>query len=185
MIVRSALTAAAALAAPGVCHAADLCKGTALRDFANDGGGYTFKRGERIEAITQYVVRGRGDSYCSHGGGCYPAHVVVGGRRVPTLALTNCSVDRHNPERAGGETMYPLVVDPRRNTAFDLKYDRTDNALLDLGLCSACASNAAYAYVRRPRSTCGRTVGMALAGNKRARRDLAGDNTACSSENIP
>jgi hypothetical protein len=50
------------------------------------------KRGEYDKAITQYRVNKKTGltSFCSHGGCCYPTHLVENGAKVEALRLTNC-----------------------------------------------------------------------------------------------
>ena len=166
-------------------NAADLCRAVALQDVRANGDTipYGLRRGEIITAVTQLTTDRRTGitSICSHGGGCYPATVVIGGRRVPTLRMLNCSWDMAHPGRYGDETIYSSVVDRRRNSARALREDDVDNALLEMGLCSACAGNAAAWYARRPTSPCGIRVRQALEGNPIARRRLLNSEDACTS----
>jgi hypothetical protein len=54
------------------------------------------------------------------------------------------------------------------NTPAALRLDDTDNRLLDLGLCDACAGSVAYLYVNRPTSQCALVAKQALAGSQTA-----------------
>lgn len=64
-------------------------------------------------------------------------------------------------------TFYEVDIDRSKNSASDLRYDDLDNQLLNLGLCSACASNAPMT-LKKPKSKCGKLVKAALEGNRKA-----------------
>ncbi|MBB3941721.1 hypothetical protein GGR39_003402 [Novosphingobium fluoreni] len=165
-------------------NAADICNAVALIDIPEATTGYGLKKGEIDEAVTQYNVDRNGDGqFCSHGGGCYPRYIVVDGRKVEALRLTNCKIGAAEPPIAGlpddDTTIYGIDVDRSKNSAADLKSDDVDNALLNLGMCSACASNAAYLYIHSPASKCGSKVADALAGDKSAIDALQTDPDYC------
>ena len=168
-ITRLTIMLVVAGAAPA--RAADICEAVALRDIAAlESPTSILRRGERDEAVTQYRVNKKtGEaSFCSHGGSCYPASVTENGRKVEALRLTNCKVGTRDPYDDPDEVFYQLdvirpLVDPVR-----LRVDDVDNRLLELGLCSACASNVAYFYVHSPASRCARLAGQALEGNPQA-----------------
>jgi hypothetical protein len=85
-------------------------------------------------------------------GYCYPASA---------LRLTNCRIG-HNRDRFEDEDSYGLDVVRSAVSPHQLKIDDVDNRMLELGLCSACAGNAAYFYVNRPASRCAQIVRNAL-----------------------
>jgi hypothetical protein len=162
-------------------QAADICEAVALRDIpALESPESILKRGEHDTAITQYRVNKKtGEtSFCSHGGYCYPTHVIEGGIRVEALRLTNCKVgDPEPPTLPDEEELYYSVdVIRSKNSPAALKIDDLDNRLLDLGLCSACASNAAWLYVNEPGSRCAKLVKRALEGNPSALETLKNSN---------
>lgn len=165
-------------------NAADICKAVALTDIPEATTGYGLKKGDIDDAVTQYNVDKNGDGqFCSHGGGCYPRYIVIDGKKVEALRLTNCKIGAAEPPIAGlpddGTTTYDIDVDRSKNSAADLKYDDVDNALLNLGMCSACASNAADLYIHNPASECGSKVADALAGDKLAIDALQADPDYC------
>lgn len=49
-----------------------------------------------------------------------------------------------------------------------LKIEETRYSLVGLGICQACAGNAAMYAVEKPESECGKLVAQALSGNKNA-----------------
>lgn len=163
-------------------EAADLCRARVLRDIhPMEYDAETIRRGETVDAVTQFMRDHRTGRtfFCSHGGYCLPTYAMIGGRRVPAMRLLNCTVDMAHPYTDAEETSYETVMDRRRNSAATMRLDEVDNRLLAIGMCSACAWNAAYTYTRRPNSPCGVLVRRALAGNSAARRRLVIDD-ACS-----
>lgn len=163
---------------------ADLCKAVALRDVpAIESPASIIPKGGIDAAITQYrVEKATGiASFCSHGGYCYPTHVFINGRKVEALRLTNCKIGKRDPFPDKEYTFYDVDVDRSKNSASDLRYDDLDNQLLTLGLCSACASNAAMTYLKKPKSKCGRLVKAALEGNRKALEAIKDGPDYCNS----
>src|SRR5262249_50691524 len=79
--------------------AADICKAIALRNVpALEAPESVLKRGEYDAAITQYRVNKKtgSTSFCSHGGYCYPTHIVENGAKVEALRLTNCKIGKRD-----------------------------------------------------------------------------------------
>ena len=155
--------------------AADICQAIALRDIhAVDVPDAVLKKGERDEAVTQYRVNKKtGEAtLCSHGGACFPVAVTENGQKVEALRLTNCKVGAKDPFDDPDETFYNLDVIRSKVPAAELRIDDVDNKLLDMGLCSACASNVAYLYVKQPTSRCAKLTARALAGNPEAVKTL-------------
>jgi hypothetical protein len=134
------------------------------------------QRGAVQTAITQLVrdTALNRTFFCSHGGSCYPTHVYINGEPVEALRLDNCTVGAE-VSRYDDEIIYGLEVDRSRNSEADLRFDDVENALIELGLCMACADNAARHYVERPQGQCGTLVKQSLEGNPAARRRLAAD----------
>ena len=162
--------------------AADSCKAIALRDVpALEDPSSILRRGEYDTGITQYRVSKQTGlaSLCSHGGYCYPTHVFVDGIKVKVLRLTNCKVGKKDYENSE-EYFYDVDVIRSAVNAVDLRRDDVDNKLVGMGLCSACAANAAQHYVHRPRSKCGRLVKAALEGSSAALKRLKRDRGYCS-----
>ena len=178
IVLAALLTACCTTAAP----AADLCKAVALRDVpALDSPRSIIPKGKYDEAITQYRVnRQSGEtSFCSHGGFCYPTHLLVDGRKVEALRLVNCRVSQAHPSADGDETLYGVDVIRSAIPPAQLRQDDVDNRLRELGLCNACASNVAAFYVSQPRSRCGTLARQALGGSQDALRTLQDDPPYC------
>ena len=154
-------------------RAADICEAIATRNVAAvEAPGSVIKKGEKDTAITQYNVSkktGQG-VFCSHGGYCYPAD---------GLKLLNCKIGAKDSYNDPDEVSYGLDVIRSKNSSASLRYDDLDNQLLEMGMCSACASNAADTYIKRPGSPCGKTIKRALEGNPVAKKELA-NGDACN-----
>jgi hypothetical protein len=175
MKIRLRLSVMLVVAAASPASAADICQAIALRDVhAVDVPGAVLKKGERDEAVTQYRVNKKtGEAtLCSHGGACFPVAVAENGQKVEALRLTNCKVGAKDPFDDPDETFYNLDVIRSKIPAAALRIDDVDNKLLDMGLCSACASNVAYLYVRQPASRCGKLTARAFGGDPEAVKTL-------------
>jgi hypothetical protein len=163
--------------------AADICQAIALRDLtAVDVPDAKLKKGERDEAVTQYRVNKKtGEAtLCSHGGACFPVAVTENGQKVEALRLTNCKIGAMDPFDDPDETFYNLDVIRAKVPAAALRIDDVDNKLLEMGLCSACASNVAYLYVWQPASRCAKLTARALAGHPEAVKTLKGFPDYCT-----
>ena len=158
-----------ALAANAVAaNATDsICKAVALRDSPEtENFPYVLRRGETIDAVTQYRVNKKTNvaALSSHGGGCYPADA---------LRLTNCRIDKSKPDFDDGDELYfSLELIRSKVPPGVLRQNDVELKLLDLGLCNACADNAAAFYVKMPNSRCARLVRGALEGNPIALKTL-------------
>ena len=163
---RPPLTAVLLIVIGGSSQAADICKGVALRDVpAVENPESILHRGEYDTAITQYRVRKR-DGFavvCSHGGYCYPANAIK---------LTNCVVGAKSDYNDDEATFFPVDVIRSKVPKALLRYDDLDNRLLEMGLCSACAGNAATLYLEKPHSQCAQVVRRALEGDPDAAKAL-------------
>ena len=177
---------AAALAMVATCMSAsafanDICRAVALRDVAAiQAPDSIIPRGGYDDAITQYNVnkQTKMTSFCSHGGYCYPTHVYINGQKQEALRLVNCKVGARASESAE-EVSYAVDVDRVRNSAATLRENDVSQRFLDMGLCSACASNVTAFYVRKPASACGRLAKQALEGNPAAASKLREDPDYC------
>jgi len=185
------LTALIWLGVAGYAQAADICNAVALVDVPNSpesiqygSNPIAFKKGEIVEAVTQYSVDRKSGvgSFCSHGGGCYPRYITIGNRRVEALRLVNCKI---GGEVIGSgdeeEAIYSIDVDPSKNDPGVLRYDAADDALIEIGMSSAGASNAADKYIKEPQSQCGRVVARALGGDADAKAELQTEPQYCLS----
>jgi hypothetical protein len=167
-------------------RAGDLCEAIALRDLpAVEAPAAILKKGEHHEQITQYRVNKKtGEAIlCAHGGNCYPATVTENGKRVETLHLTNCKVGARDPFDDPDEVFYSVDIIRSKIPPAQLRVDDLDNRLLDLGLCSACAGNAAYLYFNKPTSRCAKLTGRALKGNREALAALRKIPDFCNAPN--
>jgi hypothetical protein len=120
-------TTAAANATDSICEAVALHATTETKDFPS-----ALKRGETIDAVTQYNVNKKTGvaSLCSHGGGCYPAEA---------LRLTNCRVNKSKSDfEDGDEVSYGLDVIRSKVPPTILRQNDVELKLLDLGMCNAC-----------------------------------------------
>lgn len=164
--------------------AADLCQAVALRDVAAiEMPSSVIPKGDIDEAITQYRVNKQTGmtSFCSHGGYCFPTHVYIRGQKHEALHLTNCKIG-NTANEDNDETIYDVDVDRSKNSATALRLDDVNNQFLQLGLCSACAGNAALFYVNKPQSACGILARQALEGTPGALKkleDLASPSSVC------
>jgi len=166
----------AALLASTAANATDnICEAIALHSTAKtDDFPYPLKTGEVIDAITQYNVNRKtgAASFCSHGGGCYPAEA---------LHLTNCTIDKSKPQSVDEtEVSYGLDLIRSKVPLEVLRQHDVELRLLDLGMCNACADNAAAFYVKMPASRCATLVRQALEGNPIAVNKLKNMPDYCS-----
>ena len=121
------------------------CKAVALRNtYYNESPGTLIRKGQIISFTSDY-----GSDLCQHGGWCV---------KRKDLKLLDC--DYHlNPIRT--------KADPT-----NVRHSDIEDTLLSMGLCSACADNAAAWYIRRPSSSTAKLVRSALEGNPIAKRKL-------------
>lgn len=155
---------ATANATDSICEAVAMQAITKTEDFP-----YPLKRGETIYEITQYNVNKKtgATSFCSHGGGCYPAEA---------LHLTNCSVDKSKPSYEDDEEFYySLNLLRSKVPPKVLRQNDVELKLLELGMCNRCAGDAAAFYVKVPASRCADLVRRALEGNPVAIKKLLDD----------
>lgn len=148
---------AAANATDSICEAVAMHATSKTKDFP-----YALKRGDTIDAVAQYRLNKKTGvaSICSHGGGCYPAKV---------LRLTNCRVDKSKSDfDDGDELYYGLDVIRSKVPPTVLRQNDVELKLLDLGMCNACADNAAAFYVKMPASRYAKLVRQALEGDPTA-----------------
>jgi hypothetical protein len=159
---------------PSVGSAADICRAIAMRDVgALESPTSVLERGSYDDAITQYRINKRTgvDSFCSHGGYCYPVHVQINGQKVEALRLVNCQVGTQDG-REDDEVIYSVEVTRSKNSRTALRRDDLDNRFLEMGLCSACADNVAQWYVQQPTSKCAQLAKRALEGEPSATNTL-------------
>lgn len=150
---------------------ADLCKAIALRDIAPIGHTDSIlRRGEYVEAISQYRVDKRTAvaTLCQHGGYCYPTDVMINGKKVEALKLTNCKVGKRDDYEDEYEIFYSVDVVRSKNTPQDLREDDLENKLLEMGVSNLPAAIFSEFYVRNPKSPINRVIDQATAGNQNA-----------------
>jgi hypothetical protein len=112
-------------------RAADICKAVALRDIpAIENPEAIIKRGDYDTAITGYRVNKKTDeaSFCSHGGYCYPTHLIENGEKVEALRLTNRKIGKAY-EGLPDEIDYDVEVIRSKVSPAELKVDDLDNKL--------------------------------------------------------
>lgn len=153
-----------------------LCEAVALHATAEaEGFQFSLKKGEIIDVITQYKINKKTGvaSFCSHGGGCYPAEA---------LRLTNCTIDKSTPQYPDDTEDFYYGLDPIRSMfppdvlrQYDVGFK-----LRDLGMCSACADDAAFFYVKKPASRCATQVRQALEGAQTAIEKLKDNPDYCT-----
>jgi hypothetical protein len=129
--------------------------------------------GDVQDSVTQYNVSKKTGvgSFCSHGGYCYPRFISIGGKLTEVLQLKNCRIGGKTSEDED-ETRYSVDLDRLKNSQADLKYNDLTNTLLTMGLCTACAGNAAQYYLQKPSSECGLLVKSALEGDPASKEKL-------------
>ena len=129
--------------------------------------------GEIESEVTQYRVSKKTGVgvFCSHGGYCYRRFVSIGGKMTEALQLQKCRIGAKNYEDTE-EIFYDVDLDRSQNSQADLQYNDLTNTLLSMGLCSACADNAAQFYRQRPTSECGLLVKSALEGDPASKARL-------------
>jgi hypothetical protein len=167
---RSAQTEDAA-AGSGYCRAVALVR----VPYYMEGPDYhALDPGEIYDYITQYVVDKKTGvaSFCSHGGGCYPQFISADGKKVEALRLQNCRIGGKSFED-NDETIYALYLDRSKNSVTELQYSDLRDTLANMGLCNACADNAAQHYLHRPTSQCALLVRSALEGDPESKAKLA------------
>jgi hypothetical protein len=151
-----------------------ICEAVALHSTVKtETFGYPLRQGESIDAVTQYNVNKKtGEtSYCSHGGGCYPAEA---------LRLTNSYVDKSKVSwEDDDEKSYGLVLIRSKVPPAQLRQNDVELKLLEIGMCNACAGNAAAIYVKAPESRCAKLVRKALEGDPAAVARLNSDVPYC------
>jgi hypothetical protein len=159
----------------------DLCQATVLSDVqAVEAPASVLKRGSVYKAISQYNINKKTGTatMCSHGGLCYPAQIIEGGKEVETLRLTNCKIGKSDYQD-DDEIFYGLVLDRSKVAPGELRRMDIDDKLLQLGLCNACADNATELYLKTPASRCARLVKRVLEGNSQALNALKADPSYC------
>lgn len=162
--------------------AADICRAIALQDIPSlENPSSILKKGDYDTAITQYRVSKKDgqDSFCSHGGYCYPRHITFSGKRTEVLSLTNCKIGKKDSYNDDEFTYYEIEVNRSNNSTKALREDDLENRLLERGLCSGCAGNAADTSLKHPKSKCAKLVKQALKGDKVAIARLSDDVDIC------
>lgn len=129
-------------------HAEYWCKAIALRNtHYNDHPEIIIKKDTEDTFTSDY-----GNDLCQHGGYCV---------KRQDFKLIDC--DYHlNPIRSKAE---PIA----------LRYSDVSDTLVNMGLCSLCAKNAASWYIKHPLSKTGKLVKAALEGNPEAKKKLIED----------
>ncbi len=149
---------------------ADLCTAKVLHPVAAiDNPSSMMSQGAILDSITQFNVDKHTGmrEFCQHGGYCYTETITIDGKQVKSLKLTNCRIDKVVSEDADTQ-FWSLDVVRSAVSKNELRYSDISGKLGDLGLCVACADNAADVYIKQPDSPCGQTVKAAFEGNPEA-----------------
>jgi hypothetical protein len=152
----------------------DLCRAVALVHVPSiENPESALAPGEVQDSVTQYRVSKKTGvgSFCSHGGYCYPRFITIGGKLTEALQLQNCRIGGKTFEYED-DTGYSVDLDRSKNSQADLKYNDLTKTLSSMGLCNACADNAAQYYLQKPSSECGLLVKSALEGDPASKEKL-------------
>jgi hypothetical protein len=157
---------------PALSKASTFCTAIALIDTTSlEDAHFILHRGEVADGVTQYSfnrMTGEG-AFCQRGGLCYPRYVTRRGQRIEALHLKNCTIGKGEPfdaDHPQGVWIYSLDIDPSLFSSSDVLESNVDDALVKLGMCNACAGNAAHIYVHLPHSSCSALIKSALVGDK-------------------
>jgi hypothetical protein len=157
---------------PALSKASNFCRAIALVDTsAQEDSHFILYKGQVADGVTQYSfnkLTGDG-AYCQHGGLCYPRYVMRNSQKIEVLHLENCSIGRGVPfdaDHPQGVWIYSLDVDPSQSSSNDVSESNVYDDLVKLGMCNACADNAAHIYIHSPHSRCYALIKRAIVGNK-------------------
>ena len=195
-LLLAVLMVATLAGAPAMAES-DLCKAIALTDASGWVGenrsappDIVIHKGDTYDEISTYSEdqkTGMG-SFCTHGGGCVDRYVIRNGAKVEALRLKNCSIKKAaHPSPYADGLEFDLVLDRSKVDAPTLRYSDVDARLVQLGMCNACADNAANEYIHHPQSACSQTVKSALEGDPEAAQDLSAldDSGPCKAVHPP
>jgi hypothetical protein len=160
-----------------------ICTATVLHDVrAQEDSTAILRAGQKFDSITQFWKYANGRTYfCQKGGYCYDGDTVENGKVVPSMKLDNCTIDSSSADRdEDGNTLYYLDVSRAKADPITLRKYDIESRLVELGLCSACADNAATVYIEEPSSVCASTTRAALEGSIEARDRLIRNIEICS-----
>ncbi len=158
------------------------CTMTALRDTAAvDNPRSIMSKGHVENAVSQFRVDNRtGDtSLCSHGGYCYPTHVMVNGKTVEAIRMTNCRPNMSSGIKDANETVYDVEIIRSQVPAPMLRRADVERKFSEMGLCSACSDNVTQYYVNQPKSQCAMLAKRALEGDPDATKQLQDNPPYC------
>jgi hypothetical protein len=145
----------------------DLCKARVLQTVpAIEDPTSVLKRGSFQTAISVYRIDAatKRSMFCSHGGYCYPEKVQLNGGDVLALQLVNCEIGS-KPDVSYGSIDFEVIVVRGAIPTQKMRESDVADKLSNMGLCLACASNAAAFYVRKPDSQCSNLVRGSLEDN--------------------
>lgn len=146
------------LLAPLQAHADPDCRAILLHDVKAFGGSeISEKAGSIIDFIHLENVNDDGspETYAVHGGSFYKAS---------DIKLLNCHINKKRNDDGKGFS-YDTVLDDTPENAAEILRSTIESKLSALGLCSACASNAAQSYLNPQDSACKRAVKSILDGD--------------------
>lgn len=153
-------------------YASDECKAIALRSVSSiQNPSSIMYKGEYMTSISQYREENGVSVFCAHGGYCFPRYISAKGKKVEALRLINCKIGQKRSDGYGGYS-YELILERTKISPKESLFNDIEDILLDMGLCSSCADNAARYYIEKPSSACATLVRAALSGNYRAKKAL-------------
>ena len=128
--------------------------------------------GSVYPGLTQYWSTPDGiDKFCFHGGYCYPGHVKTATGLAEVMKPQKCTLDLARGDPTGGEgTLHYFHLKRAEVPASALKLNDLMSRLEDRGMCNACASNAADAYLKLQRRRAASSCSASLVANPRPSR---------------
>jgi hypothetical protein len=160
------------------------CTAVALMDVpADEDPTSILSKGNTVDRITQYQVNKKTGAgvFCGRDVvDCYPRYLTVNGQKIiEAVRLENCKISMHSPYTLGNYIFYRIELDRTKISREETQYDEVESALLNMHMCSACASSAAVLYTEAPQSRCESLVARALGGDRDAITELQSDPSYC------
>jgi hypothetical protein len=150
------------------------CQALVLRNVSSTEAGSLHRTGQRLNDVTAYRINRRtfADEFCEHHGDCFPVHIVEAHRRVQTLKLLNCEINKSDRSIGARYVVYGTELARTSLTPVEIRIRNLRDRLLSLGFCGRCSNELATEFIRRPQSQCSTLIGDALKGQQRAFYDL-------------
>jgi hypothetical protein len=150
------------------------CQALVLRNVSSTEAGSLRKTGQRLNDVTAYRINRRtfADEFCEHHGDCFPIHIVEAHRRVQTLKLLNCEINKSDRSIGARYVVFGTELVRTSLSPVQLRIRNLRDRLLSLGFCGRCSNELATEFIRRPQSQCSTLIGDALKGQQSAFYDL-------------